>query len=203
MNANRILQIAGLALIIVVSAVAGAQLQGCWSSDPAPQVVRTERSAPDTTDRTGRTLAPRDTVREVVTRPEERVVYETRVDTVRACYTRPTDFVAQGLVDQDPIQVERRLFDDTEVTLTYFQPSASRFEQQVYDVPAPKWEMWPSLDIRTDPTGGLLFAGAQGHVRWRQLEASAGYYIGHVQNSGPALHGPVVALKWRPFTLRW
>jgi hypothetical protein len=201
MNADRILQIAGLVLIVAVSGVAGAQLQGCWSGDPAPQAGRSEQAAIDTTDRTRRALAPRDTVREVVTRPEERVIYETRVDTVRDCYARPKDWQPSGMIGRDPVQVDRRLFDENEVTLTYFRPEASRFEQQVYDVPAPKWEVWPSGSLAASPTGGFLMASASAHVRWRQLELVGGYGLGRL--GGQTWHGPMLRLTWRPFALRW
>ena len=184
----------GMALVLVAAAVfAGYQLRGCQGEEN----VRAQTSAHSKTDTiyAERQITRRDTV--TVTQPVERTVYETRTDTVRDCYARPKDFNVAGLTSRQPLQVEDGgVFSDASVTLTTFNPSASRFEQAEYAIPEEHRELYPYIGAGWGPLGFRADAGAG--LRWQRLEVHAGYRLAEGGRRGLAF-----GLRVRPFTLDW
>ena len=181
-----------LAVLALGAVFAGWQLRGCQSGEN----VRAQTSAAQTdTVYAERQITRRDTV--TVTKPVERTIYETRTDTVRDCFTRPTDFDVQGLTTDRPLKVEGGgVFSDPSVTLTTFNPRASRFEQAEYSVPEEHWELYPYAATGWGPLG--FRAGAGVGLRWRRIELHAGYRLAEGGRRGVAF-----GVRVRPFTLDW
>ena len=190
-------------VLALAAAFAGWQLRGCSRPDVrAPMFAgRTDTVYRD------RPIAPEDTAttvesgasaaQERASTPRTRVVYETRTDTVRDCWSRPVDLNVDGLVSRRPLRVEPGgVFSSPSVTLTTWQPDASRFEQSVYDVPRPDWELYPYGVAGWGPLG--FRAGAGAGLRWKRLELHAGYRLAEGGRRGMSF-----GVRVRPFTLDW
>lgn len=190
---NSPLRIAGLLAMLAAVFALAWQLRGCQE----PETRARTSAAPAQTDTVyaERTITRTDTVTR--TRPVERTVYETRTDTVRDCYARPEDFDMAGLTSNAPLQVDGGgVFSDPSVTLTTFNPAASRFEQAEYAVPEEHWELYPYAATGWGPLG--FRAGAGAGLRWRRVELHAGYRLAEGGRRGVAFGARV-----RPFTLDW
>lgn len=199
-----LLRLALLVLVAMASAVLAWQLRGCTVA-PSERVVY--RTRVDTVY-AERHITRRDTVTQW--RPRERVIYEVAVDTVRVEVPVPRDFRLHGIISPSPLRFEDGLFRSPRVRLTYFDPHASptgRFQQDVYDVPAPAWALtanvggaygldhaapWPAVDARLA-------------LRWRRLTVYAGYggYGLSPEGRGPIEGSPFVGLRLRLFRLTW
>ena len=131
-------------------------------------------------------ITKRDTVTQ--TRTETVIRYKTvrEVDTVRIAV--PTDMRIQGVIPPTPLDLSA-----DEATLTYFDPSAQRWTQNVYSIPEESWHLWPSIEAMAAPT--FLQAGIWANVRWKRVTLSAGY----VQAGSERRVGVRVAV--RPFVV--
>lgn len=190
---------------------------GQWWAERGQQNVRARTSVQTDTVWRDRPIAAEDTATRAAqagtnadvaraSTPREVVRYETRVDTVRDCYTRPDSFRVAGLASSRPVRIEPDGLLDSgpSVTLTTFDPRASRFEQRVYDVPEPEWELWPDLAATYGPRPAAVGATAAVHLRYRRVEVWGGYRFAKRFRRDSRTHSGVAAgVRVRPFTLDW
>jgi len=175
----------GRLVLLIAVAVVAVQVDRAVTSRTSTvtktDTVRVDTAEPDTSAdaATPTTVTLYDTVR----------VTETRTDTVRV----PTDFDLQGCIQGTPIRRESNVFGEDELTLSYFNPDAQRWEQQSYEAGRSTWALWPAVEIRTTPWG--LQASGELGLRWRDWTLSGGYVFARKHR------GWTVGVSWRPFQL--
>jgi len=132
---------AALGLLVLALALVAA---GRWwgrATAPVP-----DTAPPDTVTRT-RQLVKRDTVTETV--PETVIRYDTvrSTDTVRIAV--PDSARIKGVIEPSPLDLT-----EGEATLTYYDPTAGRYMQDVYDIPdtTPLVTLAPDLGTTAMPT---------------------------------------------------
>jgi hypothetical protein len=203
-----------LAAVGALALLALGGYAGQWWAERGQQNVRARTSVQTDTVWRDRPIAAEDTATRAAqagtnagvaraSMPREVVRYETRVDTVRDCYARPDSFRVAGLASSRPVRIEPDgLFSGPSVTLTTFDPRASRFEQRVYDVPEPEWELWPDLAATYGPHG-TVGATAAVHLRYRRVEVWGGYRFAKRGRESRIHSGVAAGVRVRPFTLDW
>jgi hypothetical protein len=202
-----------LAAVGALALLALGVYAGQWWAERGQQNVRARTSVQTDTVYRNRPVAREDTATTTqagaapatarASTPREVVRYETRVDTVRDCYARPDSFRVAGLASSRPVRIEPDgLFSGSSVTLTTFDPRASRFEQRVYDVPEPEWELWPDLAATYGPRG-TVGATAAVHLRYRRVEVWGGYRFAKRGRESSIRSGVAAGVRVRPFTLDW
>lgn len=150
-----------------------------------------------------RRLMPPDTVRVEV--PTTRTIYRTRTDTVTRVVRVPRGFETHGVIGPRPVSRTAA----GGFTLTYFEPSASRYQQDTY-APAPekRWALAPELGVRyvhaaagplrlSGHATGALSIEALVSLRRGRASLDAGGRVLAV--GGEVYAGPAVGLRWRPF----
>jgi hypothetical protein len=121
---GHLLETAGILAVAVVVGYVSVQVDRHFRAEPAP-------SAPDTVT-VEQQITKRDTVTETVPRTVVRYDTVRIVDTIKVA--APPEFDLMGLIEPRPIGTSGR-----EVTLTYFDPQAGRYTQNVYDVPPERY----------------------------------------------------------------
>lgn len=145
-----------------------------------------------------RRLTPPDTVRVVV--PQTRTIYRTRTDTVTQVLRVPQGFETHGVIGRRPVSRTAA----GGFTLTYFEPSAGRYQQDTYAPPEPpRWALWPELGAGyVHAAAGPLKTGAlsiEALVSLRRGRASLDAGGRVLAVGGEVYAGPAVGLRWRPF----
>jgi len=121
---GHLLEVAGITAIAVVVGYVSVQVDRQFRSAP-------ERPPPDTVT-VERQITKRDTVTETIPRTVIRYDTVRELDTIKVA--APPELDLLGLIEPRPIDVSGR-----EVTLTYFDPQAGRYTQNVYSVPPKRY----------------------------------------------------------------
>jgi len=166
---------AALGLLVLALALVAA---GRWwerATAPVP-----DTAPPDTVTRT-RELVRRDTVTQTV--PETVIRYDTveATDTVRIAV--PDSARIKGIIEPSPLDLT-----EGEATLTYYDPAAGRYMQDVYDIPQDRNRIAAFADTYVLPNiaGTTIGAEYERRLEWGRLSVAPGYAVTSMGH-GPAL----------------
>ena len=151
-----------------------------WGRSRAPLPA----PAPDTV-RVSRTIMKADTVTESV--PRTVIQYDTVRVTDTLVMPAPEGIRPLGIVPRSPLDVGT-----DRITLTYW--ATDRWQQQVYAVPRPTWEIGLLTSARASPRGPTVGAGVM--LRHDRLRGTLQYTLG-------ATRGLQLGLRWTPLTKQW
>jgi len=170
----------GAALGLLVLALGLVAVGRWWGRATTPQP---NTAPPDTVTRT-RELVKRDTVTQTV--PETVIRYDTvrATDTVRIAV--PDSARIKGIIEPSPLDLT-----EGEATLTYYDPAAGRYMQDVYDIPADRNRLAAFARTYGVPgvIGTTLGARYERRLSWGRLSVAPG---DAVTSKG---HGPAVTVS--------
>jgi hypothetical protein len=178
-----LVQVGALVLAFLLGVMSCVLWKGCEGEPPPAPVRLVYRD---------RVIERRDTI--TVSRPEQVVVYRRVQDTVHVRIPVPSgDTLIAGVITiPNPIRITPR-----RVTLTYFNPDSTRYEQRSYKVPKARFGHSLSTFIETSPTGGVFEALSTGHVMGLEASLRAGRVSAYARGSAGLSGGTGAAIGIR------